>query len=315
MSVNPEHSSVDIQLSRFDRIYRPNETVSGTIIVTAKDGWSYKGNALNVKAVGEAKLQLSGNSEQIIPPRVLLNEKVNVDTPGPKMEMGVNRFPFSFTLKGAGNKILLETYHGVYITVTYKLFVGVERGGVMKRPLEKDVEFIVEVPMRKAALETPDPLPFRITPGSLENVRSTAKSSIPKFDIHGQLHRQSCLINLPFTGEVIIGDSEAQINSIELQLVRVESVSKALGGSDVSASAGKSEMTRECTEVESLQIGVGDVSRNVAIPIYLIFPRVYTTPTLSTAQFKVEFEVNLTVVFADGYQVVENFPITLHRTQ
>ena len=32
-----------------------------------------------------------------------------------------------------------------------------------------------------------------------------------------------------------------------------------------------------------------------------------------TDLFKVEFEVNLIVVFSDGYMVTENFPITLYR--
>jgi hypothetical protein len=32
-----------------------------------------------------------------------------------------------------------------------------------------------------------------------------------------------------------------------------------------------------------------------------------------TEQFKVEFEVNLIVVFGDGYMVTEGFPIELYR--
>ena len=59
----------------------------------------------------------------------------------------------------------------------------------------------------------------------------------------------------------------------------------------------------------------GDVTRNLPVPLYMILPRVYTCPSLSTAQFKVEFEMNVQVVFNDGYCVTENFPITLNRTQ
>ena len=92
----------------------------------------------------------------------------------------------------------------------------------------------------------------------------------------------------------------------------MESALKALASKEPSSST---EMSKESTEIESIQIGDGDVRRGIAIPIYLIFPRIYTTPTLSTAQFKVEFEVNLIVVFTDGYQVTERFPISLHRTQ
>ena len=53
--------------------------------------------------------------------------------------------------------------------------------------------------------------------------------------------------------------------------------------------------------------------RNLVIPLYMIFPRLFTCPTMLTDLFKVEFEVNLIVVFGDGYMVTENFPITLYR--
>jgi hypothetical protein len=171
--------------------------------------------------------------------------------------------------------------------------------------------------VRKPHLDNADPKPFMISPANLEGAR--LKSSIPNFKVSGTLHRQSCFVNLPFTGDVVIEASEADITSVELQLVRVESISRSLGGGSVSASSGGGseggDFARECTEVESIQIGAGDVTRGVVIPIYMIFPRIYTTPTLTTAQFKVEFEVNLIIIFADGYQVTENFPITLHRTQ
>ena len=55
-----EHSSVDVKLKRVDRIYRPGEVVSGTVLVSAKGGWSHKGVVLSV--VGQAKLQLSARS-------------------------------------------------------------------------------------------------------------------------------------------------------------------------------------------------------------------------------------------------------------
>jgi hypothetical protein len=62
-------------------------------------------------------------------------------------------------------------------------------------------------------------------------------------------------------------------------------------------------------------MSAGDVTRGLPVPLYMVLPRVYTCPTLSTAQFKVEFEMNIVVVFEDGYCVTETFPVTLHRTQ
>jgi hypothetical protein len=45
----------------------------------------------------------------------------------------------------------------------------------------------------------------------------------------------------------------------------------------------------------------------------MIFPRLFTCPTVDTLNFKVEFEINLVVLFANGYMVTENFPIYLFR--
>ena len=93
------------------------------------------------------------------------------------------------------------------------------------------------------------------------------------------------------------------------------------------------------TEIQNIQIGEGNVCTNLPIPIYMIFPRLFTCPTLSTSNFKVgkviiwlsfwiffiinllikrsyfitEFEVNLIVIFEDDYLVTENFPIILSR--
>ena len=51
----------------------------------------------------------------------------------------------------------------------------------------------------------------------------------------------------------------------------------------------------------------------MAIPLYMIFPRLFTCPTLLTNNFKVEFEINVIVIFQDNRLVQENFPISLTR--
>ena len=47
----------------------------------------------------------------------------------------------------------------------------------------------------------------------------------------------------------------------------------------------------------------------------MIFPPLFSCPTMRTDGFTIEFEVNLIVVFADGYMVTENFPLTLYRSR
>jgi len=70
---------------------------------------------------------------------------------------------------------------------------------------------------------------------------------------------------------------------------------------------------REATEIQNIQIADGNVVRGLAIPIYMVFPRLFTCATTISKQFKVEFEVNLIILFADNHMVTENFPIKLYR--
>merc|ERR1712063_40292 len=55
--------------------------------------------------------------------------------------------------------------------------------------------------------------------------------------------------------------------------------------------------TGEPTEIQNIQICDGDVCRGLTIPIYMIFPRLFTCPTVAAKTFKIQFEVNLVVMF------------------
>lgn len=115
--------------------------------------------------------------------------------------------------------------------------------------------------------------------------------------------------------------TEVAIKSIEMQLVRVETCGCAEGYS------------RDATEIQNIQIADGNICTKLQIPIYMIFPRLFTCPTLISKNFKIgmkfrrdintllececflfsEFEVNLVVIFQDDYLVTENFQIVLNR--
>jgi len=41
------------------------------------------------------------------------------------------------------------------------------------------------------------------------------------------------------------------------------------------------------TEIQNIQVADGDVCRKLLIPIYMIFPRLFTCPTLATSNFKI----------------------------
>jgi len=295
-----EHSSLDVKLKRPDRVYRSGETVEGTVMVKAYKGWSHNGVVLVADGVihlsqAARGLSIGGNtSTKQMPLFKVENEVAGAGS----FADGVTEIPFEFVVHGSQGQSLLESYHGVYISVIYTITVTCDRG-MMKKSLNKEIEFIIEVPAPKSA--APLPAAFDITPESLENVSAAVLSTIPRFKVSGRLHRSNCNINQPFTGELKIEQSAAPIRSLELQLVRVETVGE-----------GKSAV-REATEIQNIQIGEGNVVRDMVVPMYMVFPRLFSCPTVISPSFKIEFEVNLIVVFGDGYMVTENFQITIHR--
>jgi hypothetical protein len=171
---------------------------------------------------------------------------------------------------------------------------------------EASTEVVVEVPTH--ARLPPCPLDFVISPESLENVKKTALQSIPGFHIRGRLDRTRCPLSEPFTGEVTIVSSSSRIRSIELQLVRLESL--AAGGA---ASPSGPGARSEATEIQNLQVADGHVCQGLSIPLFMAFPRVFTCPTIVSDTFRVEFEVNVIVVFEGGFLVTKNLPIVLYR--
>ena len=58
----------------------------------------------------------------------------------------------------------------------------------------------------------------------------------------------------------VIQVSAATVKSIELQLVRVETVKHPDSG----------KVVREATEIQNIQIGDGDITRNLVIPMYMV---------------------------------------------
>ncbi|ETV99877.1 hypothetical protein H310_07912 [Aphanomyces invadans] len=297
-------STLDIKLSRVDRVFRPHEIVQGHVIVHATNAFSHSGISMRVE--GSAKLQLSAKSVGLfdafyntVSPLELVYFHIPVVGPG-KVPVGISKFPFEFELHAVDAKQgLVETYHGVYVSVKYEIICDCARG-IMKKTLHRTLEFIVEVPLQNALPDAPES--FSITPDKLENVRlTTPRGNIPSFRIKGNIHRTNCPVNLPFTGEIVVESASAPLKSIELQLIRVESVTHAEG------------IARDATEIQNVQVGWGDVARQVSIPLYMIFPRLFTCPSMLTPAFKVQFEVNVVVLFDDGYMLTENFPIHLYR--
>lgn len=242
----------------------------------------------------------------------------------PVLPFGVE-VPWEFSALPLPGKALAETYHGVYMVVRYSvravLFApraaaapGTSPASSSAAPAtaaaEAEVEFFVQVPttppppppgLGLASAEAP--LDFEIRPDSLENVKKSSLGAIPSFLIRGRLDRVVCSLSSPFTGHVTVEHAASRLKSIDLQLVRIETVDSGDG----------SGTAREATEIQTLQVGDGDVQRGQPVPLYMIFPRVFTCPTTATPTCRVEFEVNVLAVFEDGYTVTENVPLVLYR--
>ncbi|KAK6173161.1 hypothetical protein SNE40_016669 [Patella caerulea] len=294
-------ATIDIRLKKVNKTYREGDVVAGIIIVESKGVLQHQGLTLSMD--GNVNLQLSAKSVGMfeafynsLKPIPLINYSLEVVKPG-KLPNGKTEIPFEVPLKPIVGKTLYETYHGVFVNVQYNVKVDMKRS-LLSKDLQKQCEFIVEYKAQEEKAIS-KPVNFTITPETLSNVKE--KQNVPKFKVKGRLDSSNIQINSPLTGELVVENCSRGIKSIEIQLVRVETCGCAEG------------YAKDATEIQNIQIADGDISRNLAIPIYMIFPRLFTCPTLSTNNFKVEFEINIVMVFQDDHLVTENFPIKLTR--
>lgn len=295
---------LDIRLDKVDRIFYPGDTLTGVVVVHSETGVKHEG--LTVTLEGTVSLQLSARSVGLfeafsssLQPITLIKCHIDISK-GAKVPAGNTEFPFECEIKPFSGKSLYETYHGVYINVNYILNAEMKVRKMMTKSIKKHIELTVQIPNVPTNFdELAKPVPFNISPETLQNVRNSSK--VPKFSIEGTFDSGICKVNQPFTGEIFVRESAVEIKSIELQFVRVESCAYAEG--DV----------REATEVQNIQLAEGNVCHNFGIPIYMVFPRLFTCATTIAKAFKVEFEVNIVVLFNDGHMLTENFPIKLVR--
>ncbi|XP_076876172.1 vacuolar protein sorting-associated protein 26C [Brachyhypopomus gauderio] len=292
---------LDLKLKRANKVYHEGEVLAGVVVITSKEAIQHQGISLTME--GLVNLQLSSKSVGVfeafynsVKPIQLISSNIEVAKPG-KVPGGKTEIPFEFPLQVKGNKVLYETYHGVFVNIQYTLRCDMRRP-LLAKDLSKTCEFMLHCQPQKSKVQ-PSPVDFTITPETLQNVRE--RSALPQFLIRGHLDATNCLITQPLTGELVVESSEVAIKSIELQLVRVETCGCAEG------------YAKDATEIQNIQIAEGDVCRGLPIPIYMVFPRLFTCPTLQTTNFKVEFEVNVVMVFHDDHLITENFPLKLCR--
>lgn len=225
-------------------------------------------------------------------------------SPPCKIPDGVTEIPFEFALNQTTKTPLYETYHGVYLSVRYKIHVEMKMG-MFARDVKKFIEFVVHNPGQgyDPSMDQPQERKhWTMQPSNLQNVRKALLTAVPDYRVIGYLEHTKCDLSEPFIGELKIESTAIKIKSIELQLVRVESCSVTEGG-----------MVKEATEIQNLQLADGNPIKNQPIPIFMIFPRLFTCPSLLAPNFRVDFEVNLIVLFEDSHQITENIAIHTYR--
>lgn len=89
----------------------------------------------------------------------------------------------------------------------------------------------------------------------------------------------------PLTGELIVESSAIPIHSIDIQLLRVESI---LAGERIIS---------DTSVIQTIQIADGDVCRSMTLPIYVILPRLLVCPMVLAGSFSIEFQVSIVISF------------------
>lgn len=299
--------SVDIKFSKINKTYVAGDIVSGVVVVRQPNNKPLSHNGITVTMRGTVRMELSGSSVGRF--EALYNSAKPIDVVGYSVDIvpegkfppGQTELQFEFPLKAKKNQEIYDTYHGYYITVQYVLEVEMKRG-IMSKPIGKAVEFIVECPSPPPAelkQVKRQKIPFELSPKSVTH----KATSLPEFEITGLLDSQEWSVTDRCTGHIQVISTSVPIRSVEMQLLRIETQGCLEG------------FSKDESEIQNIQIVDGDVLKNVKVPIMMVFPRLFTCPTVHAKSFKVDFEMNFVVVFKDGRLIKRNFPIKLHRSK
>ncbi|XP_067897300.1 vacuolar protein sorting-associated protein 26C isoform X3 [Heterodontus francisci] len=251
-------SVVDIKLKRANKVYHEGETLSGLVIFSSKEAIQHQGITLAMDGV--VSLQLSAKSVGVF--EAFYNSVKPMQLISNSVEITkAGKLPSGRTEIPFEFPLKIKGSKVMYETY-HGVFVNIQytlrcdvRRPLLAKDLTKSCEFIVH----------------------------SLRTALPRFTIRGRLDSTNCVITQPLTGELVVENSDMPVKSIELQLVRVETCGCAEG------------YARDATEIQNIQIADGNVCRNLAIPIYMVFPRLFTCPTLETTNFKVG--INLSIVY------------------
>lgn len=289
--------AMELRLKRPSKVYHLGELVCGVVVLTARSDLRHDGLTLSVN--GSVELTLTGKTAGVVDafyatPKSfkLLQETLPLSAAG-KLAAGVTQVPFEVALSARHSRPLYETYHGLYVSVQYTVTCELRRG-VLAKDVCAQMEFMVEAARGSAPAASQRPLLFLMQPGPDHPYRR-------QFRLRGRIETTECAVTEPLRGHLILEQCDAVVRSLELQLVRTEA-------------CGRTEaLSRQSSEVQNIQVGLGDVPRGLAIPIHMVFPRLFTCASVSASHFQIDFSVNVVIVFEGDDVVSENFPLKLTR--
>ncbi|KAH7830130.1 putative vacuolar protein sorting-associated protein 26C [Monocercomonoides exilis] len=290
--------SLAISLKRPDKTYTPGRPVNGLIRVDSPtQALTHQG----IKLVFEGSLTLTHGLDSAAfssqEKHQLARIAVDISQAG-KLPKGITEIPFEFPLEMKEGFHYFETYHGILVNVRYTLTCEIPRG-MFSKTLKKTVEVVIVDYSHEA--HPPKPLEFEMTSEKLKKASDKSDSEAPSFHFRGRVNTRLCNVVEPFMGEIEIVNSTLPIRSVELQLVRAESV--------------VSSKHFEVTEIQNIQIADGDILHGTKLPIHMVLPRLFVSSTMKSPLFAVEFEVNVVVLFQDQSLVSENVPVVFYRTK
>ncbi|XP_023330901.1 uncharacterized protein LOC111703245 [Eurytemora carolleeae] len=285
-----------ITFLKLNKTYRIGDIVEGSVVVKTASLLKHDGIQLFLEgfvliqkstALLEEKVPELGKQTELISKSVTLSK-------GGKLIAGTYEFDFKAKLE-RGEVPLQETNHGACISIQY--FVRVE---IRRSLLHQNIETIEEI-----FLEVPSPLDGRKQLDmsyflTESDVDSPKLENSPKFSITGELSIGGiCEIGKPIIGTLLVESSDKSIYSVMIELQRKEEWSQI--GSFHSS------------KIVSLQICDGNVPKNAALPIKLIFPRFRVAPSLSIPNLSVRYSFVISVMFENKDIVTKEYPIHIVR--
>ncbi|XP_008782295.2 vacuolar protein sorting-associated protein 26C isoform X4 [Phoenix dactylifera] len=168
--------------------------------------------------------------------------------------------------------------------ILYLITADIMRG-YLHKSLSATLEFIVE--SDKASLAgppvSPESVRFYITQDTQKH-QLLPELLTGRFRITGKILTECSLMD-PIRGELVVEASAVPIRSIDVQLLRIESI---LAGERIIA---------DTSVIQTTQIADGDVCKSLTLPIYVILPRLLVCPTVRAGPFLIEFQISIVISF------------------